>query len=176
MLAVLLATGGFAEVRGLDRRRAGGLAVIAVVGGSVPFILFFSGLAQATGPGAALIHKTLFIWVAGLAVLLLRETLGMAQVVALGALFVGVLVLGPLGAPGLGAAEVSSLLPRCCGRSKSSWRGDCSATVMSASDWQRRADGARRHRDYRFLATGRIAAIVAFTPSSGRSSPGPRCC
>ena len=27
-------------------------SVVAVIGGSIPFILFFSGLAQATGPGA----------------------------------------------------------------------------------------------------------------------------
>ena len=67
LLGVLIATGGLSEVRALDRRRASGLLALAVIGGSIPFILFFSGLAEATGPGAAFIHKTLFIWVAALA-------------------------------------------------------------------------------------------------------------
>ena len=56
LLGVLVATGGLAEARALDRRRASGLLALAVIGGSIPFILFFSGLAQATGPGAAFIH------------------------------------------------------------------------------------------------------------------------
>ena len=97
LLAVLIATGGLAEVRALDRRRASGLLALAVIGGSIPFILFFSGLAEATGPGAAFIHKTLFIWVAALAMVFLGERLGLAQVLALGALFAGVVLVGPAG-------------------------------------------------------------------------------
>jgi drug/metabolite transporter (DMT)-like permease len=61
----------------------GGLVALGVIGGSVPFILFFSGLAQATAPAAAVIHKTLFAWVAVLAVVFLRERLGPFQVAAL---------------------------------------------------------------------------------------------
>jgi drug/metabolite transporter (DMT)-like permease len=46
---------------------------VAVVGGSVPFVLFFEGLARATATQAAFIQKTLVVWVALLAVPLLRE-------------------------------------------------------------------------------------------------------
>lgn len=109
LLGILLATGGRGEVRTLGRRDGGGLLLLALIGGSVPFILFFSGLAQATGPGAALIHKTLFVWVAVLAVVVLRESLGMAQVIALGALLCGTLLVGPVGAPGVGSAEAMIL-------------------------------------------------------------------
>jgi drug/metabolite transporter (DMT)-like permease len=63
-----------------------GLVTIGVIGGSVPFILFFSGLSQATAPTAAVIHKTLFAWVALLAVVFLRERLGILQVAALAVL------------------------------------------------------------------------------------------
>ena len=50
-----------AQVRAIDRRSWTKMAVIGVIGGSVPFLLFFSGLAIASAPTAAFIHKTLFI-------------------------------------------------------------------------------------------------------------------
>lgn len=105
LLAILLTTGGVGEIRELSRRRAGALLAIALIGGSIPFILFFSGLAQATGPGAAFIHKTMFVWVSLLAVPLLGESLGRMQLVALAVLFAGVVLIGPTGAVGPGAAE-----------------------------------------------------------------------
>jgi drug/metabolite transporter (DMT)-like permease len=70
----------------LNRRDAGRLTLIAIVGGSVPFLLFFTGLSMASAPSAAFIHKTLFIWVALLAVPFLGETLGLLQIGALGVL------------------------------------------------------------------------------------------
>lgn len=106
LVAVLLATGGAGEIRALKGRAAAGLLAVAVVGGSIPFILFFTGLGQATGPGAALIHKTMFVWVALLAVPLLGESLGIAQLLALGALVAGTLLVGPVGAIGPGTAEL----------------------------------------------------------------------
>ena len=45
--------------------RAGG---VGVLGGSVPFVLFFEGLARASSAQAAFLHKTLVVWVAVLAV------------------------------------------------------------------------------------------------------------
>jgi len=106
LLAILLGTGGAREVRSMSGRRAGALLAIAVVGGSVPFILFFTGMAQASGPGAAFIQKTLFVWVSLLAVPILGETLGLAQVAALGVLGLGVVLVGPTGAIGAGTAEL----------------------------------------------------------------------
>jgi drug/metabolite transporter (DMT)-like permease len=110
LLAALVGSGGVTEVRTLDRRRGLGLAAIAVIGGSVPFILFFSGLAAATGPGAAFIHKTLFIWVAALAAVILGERLGLAQILGLAALFAGVALVGPSGWPSTGEAEALILV------------------------------------------------------------------
>jgi drug/metabolite transporter (DMT)-like permease len=75
-----------------------GLVVVGVVGGSIPFVLFFSGLAIASAPAAAFIQKTLFVWVAILAVPFLGERLGAGQLVALAVLIVGqALVLPPSG-------------------------------------------------------------------------------
>ena len=73
------------------RDRAGwlGLAAVAVVGGSLPFVLFFEGLARASSTDAAFLHKTLVAWVALLAVPLLRERIGLPHVLAIGLLVGG---------------------------------------------------------------------------------------
>src|SRR3954462_2895285 len=74
--------------------RLGGLA-IAVSGGSVPYVPFFRGLAVATAPTAAFIQKTMFIWVAFMAVPLLGERLGLLQAGALGGLLAGQVLIAP---------------------------------------------------------------------------------
>jgi drug/metabolite transporter (DMT)-like permease len=90
------------------------LAVIAVgtLGGGAAFILFFSGLAQAAaagGAGAAFIQKTLFIWVALLAVPFLGERLGLAQLGAVATLLVGQVLLAPPRTIGWGSGEAMIL-------------------------------------------------------------------
>jgi drug/metabolite transporter (DMT)-like permease len=106
--AIVLAALAVATVRSSWRptlRGAGGLVTLGVIGGSVPFMLFFSGLAQATAPAAAVIHKTLFAWVAVLAVVFLRERLGALQIGALGVLVVSqLLIQSPVGV-GWGTGE-----------------------------------------------------------------------
>jgi drug/metabolite transporter (DMT)-like permease len=87
-----------AEVREISGRDRSTLAVIGVLGGGVAFLLFFSGLAMASAPTAAFIHKTMFIWVALMAGPFLAERLGPAPVAALGVLLGGqILILPPLG-------------------------------------------------------------------------------
>jgi drug/metabolite transporter (DMT)-like permease len=75
-----------------------GLAAVAVIGGSLPFVLFFDGLSRASSTEAALLQKTLVIWVVLLAVPLLGERLGALQVAA-----VALLVLGQVLASGSAA-------------------------------------------------------------------------
>jgi drug/metabolite transporter (DMT)-like permease len=85
-------------VTSLPPRSWGWLAVVGIVGGSVPFLLFFAGLAQASAPSAAFIHKTLFVWVALLAVPFLGERLGWAQLAALAVLLLAqILIIPPAG-------------------------------------------------------------------------------
>lgn len=98
LVGLALATVRREQVRAIEPRSWGWLLVIGIVGGSLPFLLFFTGLAQASAPSAAFIHKTLFIWVALLAVPFLGERLGLAQIGALGVLLAGqALVLTPSG-------------------------------------------------------------------------------
>lgn len=79
--------------RALRPRQVMGLSAVAVLGGSVPFVLFFEGLARASSSQAAFVHKTLVIWVAVLAVPLLGERIRGLQVAAIGVLVAGQAVL-----------------------------------------------------------------------------------
>jgi drug/metabolite transporter (DMT)-like permease len=83
------------------------LVVIAVVGGAVPFVLFFEGLSRATSTNAAFIHKTLVVWVAIGATLVLKERVTWVHAGAIGLLLIGHLMLtGGLGAATFGTAEL----------------------------------------------------------------------
>jgi drug/metabolite transporter (DMT)-like permease len=86
-----------------------GLAAIGLIGGSVPFLLFFEGLARATSTQAGFIHKSLLIWVVILAVPLLGERLSWPHVAALGLLAWGQLALAG-GATDLGLASGEMLV------------------------------------------------------------------
>jgi drug/metabolite transporter (DMT)-like permease len=83
---------------------------IAVIGGSVPFVLFFEGLARAEATQAAFIQKTLVVWVALFAVPLRRERLGIAHVAAIVFVIAGQAVLaGDAGTVVFGTGEAMIL-------------------------------------------------------------------
>jgi drug/metabolite transporter (DMT)-like permease len=113
LLVGAAATKGRSE-EGFTRPRTGrqwaGLGLVAVIGGSVPFLLFFEGLARASSVQAAFLHKSLLIWVVLLAWPLLGERIGPLQVVAIGLLLVGQAALqGGIGQVGFGSGEVMIL-------------------------------------------------------------------
>lgn len=95
-----------------DRRSAWPwLVVVAVIGGAVPFVLFFEGLALATSTDAAFIHKTLVVWVAIGASIVLRERLRPAHLVAIALLVVGhIVVSGGVSLAGMGRGEALILV------------------------------------------------------------------
>lgn len=109
LIGLALALGAGREARVLDGRRRLGLLAIAIIGGSIPFVLFFSGLAVATAPTAAFIQKTLFVWVALLAMPLLGERLGFIQVGAVGVLLLGMVLIAPPTGMGWGTGETMIL-------------------------------------------------------------------
>lgn len=71
------------------RRHPWAVTLVAVVGGSIPFLLFFEGLARVSSSSGAFIHKTLVVWVTVLAVVFLRERIGAWHLAALALLVVG---------------------------------------------------------------------------------------
>ncbi|HTS14890.1 MAG TPA: DMT family transporter [Candidatus Sulfotelmatobacter sp.] len=101
--AALLLLVAAASIRPADVRQVRpaswvALTVVGLVGGGLAFLLFFSGLAMASAPSAAFIQKTMFVWVAMLAVPFLGERLGWTQIIALVVLAAGqFLVLPPQG-------------------------------------------------------------------------------
>jgi drug/metabolite transporter (DMT)-like permease len=102
--------GGARRARPTGLRQWSALLAVAVVGGSVPFVLFFEGLARAEATQAAFIHKTLVVWVALLAVPLLRERFGPPHALAVGLLLAGQAWLaGAAGTLAFGAGEAMIL-------------------------------------------------------------------
>ena len=71
------------EIARLTRKQKQLLILIGIIGGSIPFILYFTGLKQTSALNASLIHKTLFVWVAILAIPILKEKLTWLQFAAM---------------------------------------------------------------------------------------------
>lgn len=71
------------------------LVLAGLIGGSIPFLLFFKGLSMTSAAQGAFIHKTMFIYVALLAAVFLREKISRG-VLAAGLLMIlgNVLLLG----------------------------------------------------------------------------------
>lgn len=82
------------ELASLTPKQKKLLILIGIIGGSVPFILYFTGLKQTSALNASLIHKTLFVWVAIMAVPILKEKLTWLQFAAMGLLFGGTIAVG----------------------------------------------------------------------------------
>ncbi|QQS15992.1 MAG: DMT family transporter [Candidatus Moraniibacteriota bacterium] len=80
------------EIREASSRDKRLLFLIGIVGGGIPFLLYFSGLSMIPAATAVFIHKTLFLWVAMLAVPFLGERVDWLHAFALGLLLFGVLL------------------------------------------------------------------------------------
>src|SRR5581483_4920597 len=89
LLVLVPGSHGRASLSSIARRRWPALLAVAVVGGSVPFVLFFEGLKESQATQAAFIQKTLVVWVALLAVPLLRERFGRPHALAIALLVTG---------------------------------------------------------------------------------------
>jgi len=92
---VILAFGKREVISRLTRRDWRDLAIVGLVGGSIPFLLFFRGLQLSASAPASFIHKTMFVFVAVLAIAFLKEKLsGRTALLALGLLAGNFLLLG----------------------------------------------------------------------------------
>jgi len=73
LVGLLLGLKEFKNLAKLSRKDWLTLAIIGLVGGSIPFLLFFKGLSLTTAANSAFIHKTMFLYVALLAAIFLKE-------------------------------------------------------------------------------------------------------
>lgn len=94
LLSALLALKKWPEIKRLTRAQWGKLFAVGIVGGSIPFALFFTGLSRTSAVNAALIHKSLFIWVLILGIPFLKERLTRVQWAGVAALFAANLAVG----------------------------------------------------------------------------------
>ena len=97
--------------KGLSVRDWGRLAAIGLIGGAIPFLLFFQGLTLTSAANASFLHKTMFIWVVLLAVPLLGERFGRRILPAAAAFLLGnALLLKLSGAPNFQVGDLLVLL------------------------------------------------------------------
>ncbi|MBI3887978.1 DMT family transporter [Candidatus Microgenomates bacterium] len=87
IVSVLIFTRKISLIKSLSVNQIAKLIVIGVIGGSLPFYLFFTGLSQTSAVNAAIIQKTLVIWVAILAPVFLKEKISLFSVGAVALLF-----------------------------------------------------------------------------------------
>ncbi|MFH2105581.1 MAG: DMT family transporter [Parcubacteria group bacterium] len=85
------------------------LLAIGVIGGSLPFLLFFKGLSMTSAAMGGFIHKTLFIWVSIMAIAFLKEKISKVQWLALGVMLVGIGLVVGIKAFTFGWAEIMIL-------------------------------------------------------------------
>ena len=72
-LSIIIGLGAFNRLRELSKASWAKLALVGVIGGGIPFILFFKGLALTSAASASFIHKSLFIFVIALSAIFLRQ-------------------------------------------------------------------------------------------------------
>jgi drug/metabolite transporter (DMT)-like permease len=65
------------------------LIAIGLIGGSIPFLLFFKGLQMTAATNAAFIHKTMFVFVMVLSILFLKEKINKKVIFASVAVLIG---------------------------------------------------------------------------------------
>lgn len=73
LFCIILLLGMFIELKKLSKKQWFQLIAIGLIGGSIPFLLFFQGLKLTTGATSGFLHKTIFIFVAVFAILFLKE-------------------------------------------------------------------------------------------------------
>jgi len=93
LVALIVLLKEWKSVKTLSRKDWAKLAALGLVGGSIPFLLFFYALTQTTAVNAGFIHKTMFVWTTLLAVVFLKEKPGKTFLAAAGLLLAGNLLL-----------------------------------------------------------------------------------
>ena len=96
LICLVLLFKNWESLKNISRKNWFKLILVGLIGGSIPFLLFFWGLSLTSPASASFIHKTLFIWVALLAWPFLKERFRGYQYAALIFLLLGnVILAGP---------------------------------------------------------------------------------
>jgi len=114
LLGLILGMGEIGAIRKIKPKQWLLLAAIGLIGGCIPFLLFFKGLSLTTAANSSFIHKTMFVYVAVLASISLKEKIDRRLLLASFLLLLGnalFLKLIPItGAPDLHDGDLLILL------------------------------------------------------------------
>ena len=75
LISIILMFSQFKQIKKITKKQWLNLSLIGLLGGSIPFLLFFKGLQLTSGASGSFIHKTMFIFVAIFALTFLKEKL-----------------------------------------------------------------------------------------------------
>jgi len=93
LFGLILGIGSYKHLKQMSAIRWLQLLLVGLIGGSIPFILFFKGLQISTSMTGSLIHKSMFIFVIILAFFFLKERFTWKMIVPAILLFAGNLLL-----------------------------------------------------------------------------------
>jgi len=93
LVSLILIVGKWSEIKALNKRSVLNLIIIGLIGGAIPFLLFFKGLSLTTAAKGGFIHKTMFLYVAVLAVIFLKEKINKKLFFSIIALLAGTFLL-----------------------------------------------------------------------------------
>lgn len=94
-LLIVIFTKKMSEFKKINRKNLLQLILIGLIGGGIPFYLFFSGLQLIGAQTGNIIHKSLFIWVTILGMIFLREKLNPLYVISYIFVIVGIFFFAP---------------------------------------------------------------------------------
>jgi drug/metabolite transporter (DMT)-like permease len=105
LLSLIILFKEFKTFKTLTKNQWLKLGAIGLFGGSIPFLLFFKGLAMSPSTTSALLHKSMFIFVTILAVYFLKEKLSKGFIIGALLLFGGNFLLLKITSFSFGIAE-----------------------------------------------------------------------
>ncbi len=101
LFSIIILLKDFKAIKTISKKQAGQLAAIGLIGGSIPFLLFFYALNLTNALNAGFLHKTLFLWASIFAFFFLKEKLDKKFIAAALLLLAGNFLLFNINAFGL---------------------------------------------------------------------------
>ena len=96
LFGIILGFKQWNNLKKLSKKQWLQLGAIGLIGGSIPFLLFFQGLQLTTGTTSAFIHKTLFVFASVFALFFLKEKLNKGFIIGAALLLIGnFIILSP---------------------------------------------------------------------------------
>ncbi|MEM4260161.1 MAG: EamA family transporter [Candidatus Woesearchaeota archaeon] len=81
LFSIILLAKNFNELKKLKKKEWYMLILVGLIGGSIPFLLFFKGLQLTTAASGSFVHKTMVVWVIIFSILFLKEKINYKYVI-----------------------------------------------------------------------------------------------